>query len=149
MEAQWYPKQDREDDEQSPYLESLLKNISSRKYLSLSPSSLLLYHQPQNSSQNTPTSSKLSGSPTLSIYHSPKKLLPKAPSPSSMEKTLLKKIPPPFWKSLPAKKHPTLQPKETLLSSWPAPQQPTAFADSSLPGVNLWLAFKNTVLIPW
>ena len=48
-----------------------------------------------------------------------------------------------------SKKHPTLLLKETLLSRWPAPQQPTAFADSSLPGVNLWLAFKNTVLIPW
>ena len=102
MEVQWYPKQDGEDDEQSPYLESLLTSESSPDF------KLYFYHlsgrrPAQNLSERIPSSASLA-----------------YPAQKLLKKNLLQKIPLSLsvaWRSpLCSYLKPPSQPKKKYLS---------------------------------
>ena len=149
-----------------PSLWSSPSSSSSNEPLRSSPKKNLSHRSfflPENSNQKHPRTTLSHSFPfsssllTTKSAPSPQKhalfflaSLPQLSSSKEMNSPLTFSLPPPSILPLPPKISPTAcSPKMLLPAAASAPQQPAAFADSFLPGVNLWLAFKNTVLIPW
>ena len=101
MEAHWYPKQDGENDEQSPYLESLLTSESSPDF------KLYFYHlSGRRATQNLFWKNPLISFPCLSSPQAPQKYLLQKIPPSTIsllaasKKPILSKSTPSPWRSL-------------------------------------------------